>query len=345
MAGKGHRRSRQPERAGIAFRRTSTSTIPGRILDVEAVEARARCGRCSRPSLPTSTGAHGRRRPGRGAARPARARKARAWPTRGRGACDRLRHGRVSPLGQRRAHHGRRRVRARVPHDPRERKQARARARAGSGRPARADRQPDRGGSLRPVTDHAPSSCTSSPTSTGRPRPASCWRSRRSFPTWRSRRCAIRVESVDDLALAVARPRRPAVMVYTLVEPGLRDGMRRLCTDARACTTATSWVTRSTRSRASRRRGADGAGRASTGSTRRTSSGSRRSSSPCATTTAWAAGWTRPDIVLVGVSRTSKTPLSIYLGYLGHKAANVPIVRVSSRRRTCSRSTARRSSG
>ena len=35
----------------------------------------------------------------------------------------------------------------------------------------------------------------------------------------------------------------------------------------------------------------------------------------------------KADIVLVGVSRTSKTPLSIYLGYLGHKAANVPVVR------------------
>ncbi len=33
------------------------------------------------------------------------------------------------------------------------------------------------------------------------------------------------------------------------------------------------------------------------------------------------------DIVLVGVSRTSKTPLSIYLGYLGYKAANVPVVK------------------
>jgi hypothetical protein len=32
------------------------------------------------------------------------------------------------------------------------------------------------------------------------------------------------------------------------------------------------------------------------------------------------------DIVLVGVSRSSKTPLSIYLGYLGYKTANVPIV-------------------
>ena len=31
--------------------------------------------------------------------------------------------------------------------------------------------------------------------------------------------------------------------------------------------------------------------------------------------------------MLVGVSRTSKTPLSIYLGSLGHKTANVPIVK------------------
>ena len=33
------------------------------------------------------------------------------------------------------------------------------------------------------------------------------------------------------------------------------------------------------------------------------------------------------DVVLVGVSRTSKTPLSMYLGYLGYKTANVPIVK------------------
>jgi len=32
------------------------------------------------------------------------------------------------------------------------------------------------------------------------------------------------------------------------------------------------------------------------------------------------------DIVLVGVSRSGKTPLSIYLGYLGYKTANVPLV-------------------
>ena len=38
-------------------------------------------------------------------------------------------------------------------------------------------------------------------------------------------------------------------------------------------------------------------------------------------------GLRESDIVLVGVSRTSKTPLSMYLGYLGYKTANVPIVK------------------
>lgn len=33
------------------------------------------------------------------------------------------------------------------------------------------------------------------------------------------------------------------------------------------------------------------------------------------------------DIILLGISRTSKTPLSVYLAYRGHKVANVPIVR------------------
>ena len=31
------------------------------------------------------------------------------------------------------------------------------------------------------------------------------------------------------------------------------------------------------------------------------------------------------DVVLIGVSRTSKTPLAIYLGYRGIRAANVPL--------------------
>lgn len=34
----------------------------------------------------------------------------------------------------------------------------------------------------------------------------------------------------------------------------------------------------------------------------------------------------KSDIVLVGVSRTSKTPMSIYLSYRGYKVANIPLV-------------------
>lgn len=33
------------------------------------------------------------------------------------------------------------------------------------------------------------------------------------------------------------------------------------------------------------------------------------------------------DIVLIGVSRSGKTPLSMYLGYLGFRTANIPLVR------------------
>ena len=37
-------------------------------------------------------------------------------------------------------------------------------------------------------------------------------------------------------------------------------------------------------------------------------------------------GWPLADMVLVGVSRTGKTPLSVYLSILGWKVANVPLV-------------------
>src|SRR5690606_26064544 len=36
--------------------------------------------------------------------------------------------------------------------------------------------------------------------------------------------------------------------------------------------------------------------------------------------------WEEADIVLAGVSRTSKTPTSIYLANRGYKVANIPIV-------------------
>jgi regulator of PEP synthase PpsR (kinase-PPPase family) len=37
-------------------------------------------------------------------------------------------------------------------------------------------------------------------------------------------------------------------------------------------------------------------------------------------------GWSEAEIVLVGVSRVGKTPLSMYLAVMGWKAANVPLV-------------------
>jgi [pyruvate, water dikinase]-phosphate phosphotransferase / [pyruvate, water dikinase] kinase len=37
-------------------------------------------------------------------------------------------------------------------------------------------------------------------------------------------------------------------------------------------------------------------------------------------------GWERADIVLVGVSRTGKTPISLYLSILGWKVANIPLI-------------------
>lgn len=37
-------------------------------------------------------------------------------------------------------------------------------------------------------------------------------------------------------------------------------------------------------------------------------------------------GFAEADIVLLGISRTSKTPLSMYLGTLGYKVANLPLI-------------------
>jgi [pyruvate, water dikinase]-phosphate phosphotransferase / [pyruvate, water dikinase] kinase len=136
-----------------------------------------------------------------------------------------------------------------------------------------------------------------------------------------------RVESAEDLALAVSRARgRPAVMVYTLVEPGLREAMRQLCRSARVhyCDLLGHPI--------------DSIARVS-GAAAQMTPGAR----PPLDQTYFkrieaiefavkyddgvGSGLDEADIVLVGVSRTSKTPLSIYLGYLGHKAANVPLVK------------------
>ncbi len=136
-----------------------------------------------------------------------------------------------------------------------------------------------------------------------------------------------RCETVTDLERAVASARgHAAVVVYTLVDPELRDAMRRLCRRARVhyCDLLGHPI--------------DAVARVS-GQAARMTPGSRAPLNPAYFRRIEAMefavkyddgigeGLRAADVVLVGVSRTSKTPLSMYLGYLGIKAANVPIVR------------------
>src|SRR5204862_6508163 len=136
-----------------------------------------------------------------------------------------------------------------------------------------------------------------------------------------------RVETVDDLERAVASARgHAAVVIYTLVDPELRDAMRRLCRRARVhyCDLLGHPI--------------DAVARVS-GQAARMTPGSRAPLNPAYFRRIEAmefavkcddgvgAGLDEADIVLVGVSRTSKTPRSIYLGYLGQKVANVPALK------------------
>ena len=136
-----------------------------------------------------------------------------------------------------------------------------------------------------------------------------------------------RVENVEDLHVAVQQARgRPAVMVYTLVAPELRDAMRQLCRRARVhyCDLLGHPIDSISRVAGVAARMEPGA-RAPLDSTYF----KRIEAIEFAVKydDGVGKGLDEADIVLVGVSRTSKTPLSIYLGYLGHKAANVPVVR------------------
>ena len=136
-----------------------------------------------------------------------------------------------------------------------------------------------------------------------------------------------RVETVDDLRLAVNRMRgRRAVAVYTLVQEELRTTMRALCRSAKVhyCDLLGHPI--------------DAVRRVS-GTAAAMTPGSR---APLNSTyfkrmeaiefavkfdDGVGRGLEDADVVLVGVSRTSKTPLSMYLGYLGRKTANVPVVK------------------
>jgi hypothetical protein len=136
-----------------------------------------------------------------------------------------------------------------------------------------------------------------------------------------------RVESVDDLHLAVNRMKgRPAVAVYTLVKPELRDAMRRLCRRYRVhyCDLLGHPIDSIARVSGMRAQMTPGA---------RAPLDSQYFKRMAAIEFAVkyddgvGSGLREADIVLVGVSRTSKTPLSMYLGYMGYKTANVPVVK------------------
>jgi [pyruvate, water dikinase]-phosphate phosphotransferase / [pyruvate, water dikinase] kinase len=136
-----------------------------------------------------------------------------------------------------------------------------------------------------------------------------------------------RVETVEDLALAVNRAKgRPAVVVYTIVEPELRGAMRDLCKRGRVhyCDILGPPL-------ASIAKVSGVAARMTPGARPPLNASYFKRMAAIEFAVKYddglGGGLAEADIVLVGVSRTSKTPLSMYLGYMGHKTANVPIVK------------------
>jgi [pyruvate, water dikinase]-phosphate phosphotransferase / [pyruvate, water dikinase] kinase len=136
-----------------------------------------------------------------------------------------------------------------------------------------------------------------------------------------------RVETVDDLLLAVNRAKgRPAVIVYTIVKTELRDAMRVLCRQAKLhyCDILGPPL-------ASIAKVSGMAAQMKPGARPPLDSAYFRRMAAIEFAVKFddgvGDGLREADIILVGVSRTSKTPLSMYLGYLGYKTANVPIVK------------------
>jgi hypothetical protein len=137
-----------------------------------------------------------------------------------------------------------------------------------------------------------------------------------------------RVTSVDEVQLAAVRARgRRAVVVYTLVNPELRDAMRACCKRYRLHYCDLLGHPLAAVARVS---GLPAKGEAGALPTLDSSYFRRVEAIEFAVQADDGVAPRRlreADMVLVGVSRTSKTPLSIYLGYLGYKAANVPLVK------------------
>ena len=136
-----------------------------------------------------------------------------------------------------------------------------------------------------------------------------------------------RITCAEDLQLAATRARgRRAVVVYTLVDASYREAMRTLCRRYRLhyCDLLGHPIDAIARVSGLAPKGEPGARPVLDHSYFK-----RIEAIEFAVQADDGASVRRlkdADIVLVGVSRTSKTPLSIYLGYLGYKAANVPIV-------------------
>jgi [pyruvate, water dikinase]-phosphate phosphotransferase / [pyruvate, water dikinase] kinase len=137
-----------------------------------------------------------------------------------------------------------------------------------------------------------------------------------------------RITSVDDVQLAAARARgRRAVVMFTLVAPEFREAMRTLCRRYRLhyCDLLGHPIDAVARVSGQPASGTPGAKPVLDSSYFKRMAAIEfavRYDDGVATHELHEA-----DIVLVGVSRSSKTPLSIYLGYMGYKTANVPIVR------------------
>jgi len=136
-----------------------------------------------------------------------------------------------------------------------------------------------------------------------------------------------RVETVADLHLALARMQgRRAVVIFTVVEPTLRAAMRELCRegDLVYCDLLEQPL-----AAVAQVSGQPATMKPGLHSPLDEQYFQRIAAIEYAVKADDGLGRALPnaDIVLVGVSRTSKTPLSIYLGYLGWKVANVPIVK------------------